>query len=356
MAQESHIAEKIKKTYKQIDIVFGTFALGSVPELVYKVISEKKRVVDISEEHMPLPEGGTVIRESSFKASVPIMYGCNNFCTYCIVPYVRGRERSRKHEDILNEINDLIKKGYKEIMLLGQNVNSYGKDIEGEYDFSDLLHEINTLDGDFIVRFMSSHPKDATNKLIDTIIECDKIAKHLHLPVQSGSNRILEAMNRKYTKEDYLKIVEYARSKMPDFSFSSDLIIGFPNETDDDYRETLDMVRKVRFDNIFSFIYSPRKGTKAAEMEDLTSDTEKIARINNLLSIQREVAGENYKRFIGRTLTVLADSKGKKYGFLTGKSSEFIIVEFEAPEELIGSFVNVKITESRYWELVGKIK
>lgn len=356
MAQQEHIVEKIRKTYKQVDMVWGTFALFSMPKLLYEVLTERKRVYDISEADKTLHENITVVRNGTIKASVPIMYGCNNFCSYCIVPYVRGRERSRSSEAIIEEIKGLVKDGYKEIMLLGQNVNSYGKDLVEHINFSGLLKKIDNIDGDFRVRFMSSHPKDATFELVDTIIESKKICKHFHLPLQSGSDKILLEMNRKYTSEDYLKIIEYARNKIPDFSFSTDIIVGFPNETEEDFQKTMDIIRKVKYDNIYSFIYSKRTGTKAALIEDKTPIEEKSGHMRELLSVQREIATEYYKRFIGRTLRVLADGEGKKgEGHLSGKSDEFIIVEFNGGRDLIGKFVEVKITAAHNWALEGNI-
>ena len=304
--------------------------------------------------NMPV-EGLEQKRDSTFKASVPIMFGCNNFCTYCIVPYVRGRERSRKPENIIQEVKELVASGYKEIMLLGQNVNSYGKDLPDEINFPELLERINAIDGDFIIRFMSSHPKDAGKELIDTIIRCEKIGKHFHLPVQSGSNDILEKMNRRYTVERYMETIKYARSIIPDFSFTTDIIVGFPNESEEDFEKTLELMKRVGYDNIYSFIYSKRSGTKAAEINDLISDEEKSQRMTRLLALQREISTENYKRFIGRKMRVLVDGKGKREGWLTGKSSEFIIVEFEGDESLTGSFADVEIIGAKNWAVTGKL-
>lgn len=356
MAQQEHIVGKIRKTYKQVDMVWGTFALFSMPKLLYEVLTERKRVFDISEADKTLHENITVVRNGSFKASVPIMYGCNNFCSYCIVPYVRGRERSRLSEAIIDEIKGLVKDGYKEIMLLGQNVNSYGKDLDESINFSGLLKKIDNIDGNFRVRFMSSHPKDATFELVDTIIESKKICKHFHLPIQSGSDRILSQMNRNYTSEDYFKIIEHARNKIHDFSFSTDIIVGFPNENEEDFQKTMDIIKKVKYDNIYSFIYSKRTGTKAALIEDKTPQEEKTKHMRILLSAQREIATERYKRFIGRTLRVLVDGEGKKgEGHLSGKSDEFIIVEFNGEKNLIGKFVEVEITSAHNWALEGNI-
>ena len=274
MTAQSHVAEKIKKSYPQVDFVMGTSAISALPELLLDTLKGAGFSADIT-EYDDFSEVVEQVRGSSFKASVPIMFGCNNFCTYCIVPYVRGRERSRRPEDIISEVRQLVSDGYKEIMLLGQNVNSYGRDLGGDISFPQLLHELNRIDGDFWIRFMSSHPKDASRELIDAIFDCEKVAKHLHLPVQSGSSEVLARMNRRYTIEDYLEIVDYIRSRDPDFSLTTDLIVGFPDETDEDFRATLDVVKNVQYDNLYSFIYSKRSGTKAAEMSDSTSEEEK---------------------------------------------------------------------------------
>ena len=356
MTAQSHIAEKIKKSYPQVDIVLGTSAISALPQLLLEALRGAGFSADIS-EYDDFSEAAEQVRESSFKASVPIMFGCNNFCTYCIVPYVRGRERSRRPEDIVSEVRQLVSSGYKEIMLLGQNVNSYGNDLGGEISFPQLLRELNGIDGDFLIRFMSSHPKDASKELINAIFDCEKVAKHLHLPVQSGSSEVLRRMNRRYTIEDYLGIVDYIRSRDPGFSLTTDLIVGFPDETEEDFRATLDIVKKVKYDNIYSFIYSKRSGTKAAEMPDGTSEEEKGRRMRELLEMQREVSTEHYRRFIGRTMRVLAeDVSKKKEGWLTGKSREFIIVEFEGDSSLIGQFVDVEITGAMNWAVKGCIK
>lgn len=354
MASLEHVTQKLKSSYKFVDIVFSPSALDRLPKLLLERLSGSRYAFDTNEYNMS-SEGLYQERDSSFKASVPIMFGCNNFCTYCIVPYVRGRERSRKPENIIQEVEKLVQNGYKEIMLLGQNVNSYGKDLDESVDFPELLQRINEIDGDFVIRFMSSHPKDAGKKLIDTIINCDKIGKHLHLPVQSGSNDILDKMNRRYTVEKYLETIDYARSFIPDFSFTTDIIVGFPNESEEDFEKTLSLMKRVKYDNIYSFIYSKRSGTKAAEIEDKVSDEEKGKRMTRLLSLQREISTESYKRFIGRTMRVLVDGKSKTEGYMTGKSNEFVIVEFEGDESLVGSFVNVKITDAKNWAVTGVI-
>ena len=356
MTAQSHIAEKIKRSYPQVELVVGTSAINALPKLLLEVLHGRKFAADIA-EYDDFSAEVEQVRESPFKASVPIMFGCNNFCTYCIVPHVRGRERSRRPEDIISEVEGLVRSGYKEIMLLGQNVNSYGNDLDDTVSFPQLLRSLNDIEGDFIIRFMSSHPKDASRELIDTIFSCDKVAKHLHLPVQSGSSDVLRRMNRRYTTEKYLEIVDYIYSIDPDFSLTTDLIVGFPDETNEDFQATLDIIKRVRYDNIYSFIYSKRSGTKAAEMPDPVTDEEKGLRMRKLLEVQREISTEHYKRFIGRTMRVLADDVSKKkQGFLTGKSNEFIIVEFEGDPSLIGQFVDVEITDAMNWAVTGRIK
>ncbi|MBR5512785.1 MAG: tRNA (N6-isopentenyl adenosine(37)-C2)-methylthiotransferase MiaB [Ruminococcus sp.] len=355
MTAQEHIAERIKKSYPQVDIVVGTSALNSLPKLLADCIRGQKFGMDIA-EYADFSQIVEQVRESTFRASVPIMFGCNNFCTYCIVPYVRGRERSRKQEDIIAEVRELVQNGYKEIMLLGQNVNSYGNDFGETEAFPKLLRELDKIEGEFIIRFMSSHPKDATHELIDAIFDCKKVAKHLHLPLQSGSSNVLERMNRRYSAEKYLEIVDYIRSKDEDFSLTTDIIVGFPNESDEEFEATIDMMKRVKYDNIYSFIYSRRTGTKAAEMEDLTPEDVKGQRMRRLLEVQREISTENYKRFIGKSMRVLADDVSKKKtGCISGKSDEFIIVEFEGNESLIGQFVEVEITDAMNWAVFGKI-
>lgn len=350
MAQQNNVAEKIKNTYPQVDLVFGTFVSHKFPEMFYEVLTNKHRVFNLDDKEVEIVEGINVFRDDKIKAYIPIMYGCNNFCTYCIVPFVRGRERSRAPKEVINEVKSLVSEGYKEITLLGQNVNSYS------YGFPQLLRSINEIEGDFRIRFISSHPKDATKELIDTIMECDKVCKHLHLPFQAGSNKILKAMNRKYTIEDYYKIVDYARSKSPDFSFTSDIIVGFPGETYQDFLETKKAIERVKFDNLFTFVYSKRSGTKAAELPDEISDKEKGQWLRELILFQREISTKFLSRFVGKTLRILVEGEGKNdKSYLTGKSDENIIVEFRGSPKLIGEFVNIKITKAMNWALLGEI-
>lgn len=350
MAQQQHIADRIKSTYRQVDLVFGTFAYNDLYAMLWEVISGHRRIFNLSENHTDIDEDFIQLREDKLRAFVPVMYGCNNFCTYCIVPYVRGRERSRKPEAVEAEVRKLVNEGYKEITLLGQNVNSYS------YGFPELLRRINSIEGEFRIRFMSSHPKDATNELIDTIMECDKVCKHLHLPVQSGSDRILNLMNRKYTVSDYMKIINYARSKSPEFSFTTDLIVGFPGETYDEFCETKNIIKLVKYDNIYSFVYSKRSGTKAAEFEDNISDKQKGLWLRELLLEQREITSRWLSRFVGKIVTVLVEGEGRTAeGYLTGKNDENIIVEFKGGRELIGKFIQVRITKAMNWALEGEL-
>ena len=356
MTEQSVIVDKIKTSYRYVDLVFGTNAFDKFPQFVYDIYNGRKHLYDTSGPGTQISEGVEQVRSSGFTASVPIMYGCNNFCTYCIVPYVRGRERSRRPEVILDEIKDLVSRGYREIMLLGQNVNSYGNDLEDSVSFPWLLRQINAIDGEFIIRFMSSHPKDAGRELIDAMAECEKVERHLHLPVQSGNNEVLRRMNRNYTREKYMEMITYAKERISGISFSTDILLGFPNETEEEFQDTLKLVSDVRYSNIYSFIYSKRIGTKAAQIEDMTTYEEKQGRMQRLLELQRDITTEDYKKFIGRTLTVLTDSVGKGgEGTLCGKSSEFIIVNFKGDSSLIGKFVKVKITSARNWALDGEI-
>lgn len=355
MASEPATIETVKNHYPFVDILFGTSALSQLPKLLLEHYEGKKLAYDTAEYKEEFGADDQ-IRESSFKASVPIMFGCNNFCTYCIVPYVRGRERSRSAEVIIKEVEELAAKGYKEIMLLGQNVNSYGKDLPDGITFAQLLRRLNEIEGDFWIRFMSSHPKDAGTDLLDAVLECEKVGKHLHLPVQCGSNSVLRRMNRHYTAEKYLEIVDYLRERHEGFAMSSDIMVGFPNETEEEFEDTLKLVENVKYDNIFTFIYSKRSGTKAAEMDDAVTDAEKRVRMERLLKLQREVATENYKRFIGRTVRVLVEGESKQgAGWLFGKSSEYTIVEFKGDRSLIGTFADVKITDSRNWAVSGEL-
>ena len=354
MVQQEHIAERMRQRFPYVDLIFGTHVLHRFPEMLYSIYEKGKRVVCIPDCDGTVAEGLPVRRSERFKASVPIMYGCNNFCTFCIVPKVRGRERSRDPKEIIAEVRGLINDGFREILLLGQNVNSYGKGTDT--DFPALLRELDSLDGEFIVSFMTSHPKDCSHELIDVIADSRHISHHLHLPVQSGSDRILKLMNRHYDIEKYLSLVDYAREKIPDIQLTTDVIVGFPGETYEDFRLTLDLMKRVKYDSAFTFIYSRREGTKAAEMDDPVSDEEKGKWFRELLDVQGELGERAYEKYVGRTLRVLCEGRGRTdEKLLTGKSRQNIIVDLEGDDSLLGSFVDVKITEALPWALKGEI-
>ncbi len=354
MMQQERVAKKIRTSYPFVDIVFGTHVIHKLPEFLYKSLSAGKKIYELPDEDGVIVEDMPLHRDSDFKAWIPIMYGCNNFCTYCIVPYVRGRERSRDPEIIITEAKALVANGYKEITLLGQNVNSYGKYPDYGCNFSQLLRELNAIEGDFIIRFMTSHPKDCTHELLETMAECDKVAKHLHLPFQSGSNRVLDAMNRRYTREKYLGLLEYAYSLMPSLSVTSDVIVGFPGETYEEFCETVTLVEKANFTSMFTFIFSSREGTKAATMPDPVSREEKGKWFKELLVAQEKIAAERTASMVGKTYRVLCESVSKG-GLIEGRTEGNIIIEFPADESVIGSFRQVKVTESLTWILRGEL-
>lgn len=343
MVQQQHVAQKIKKSYPYVDIVMGTHVEHRLPEFLYKRLSGSPRIFELSQEDNTIVEDIPIKRDGKFKGWLPIMYGCNNFCTYCIVPYVRGRERSREPEKILEEFKQMIKDGYKDITLLGQNVNSYGKGCSHGVNFAKLLRMLNDVEGEFRIRFMTSHPKDCTVELLDTIKECEKISHHLHLPFQSGSSRILKLMNRYYDREQYLKLIKNAKERIPDADLTSDIIVGFPGETYEDFKETLSLVKEVKFASLFTFIYSPREGTPAAIMDDPVSRAEKGKWFNELLLAQEEVAKENINKFLGKTFRVLCDDYGSKEGYMSGHTTGTAVIEFEANEDLLGKFVDVRV-------------
>lgn len=356
MAQQEHIVTKIKKSYSHVDMVFGTQVLHTLPSIINKAMEENGVVVDISQNDSDIIEGMPIKREGNIKAWVPIMYGCNNFCTYCVVPLVRGRERSRSSEEIVLECKQLIKDGYKEITLLGQNVNSYGKGLDEDINFPKLLEKLNAIDGDFWIRFMTSHPRDATTELIDTMAKCDKVCNHFHLPVQSGSDRILKLMNRHYDVNQYLSLVDYAREKIDSILFTSDIIVGFPGEQYEDFKGTIDLIKRVKFDALFTYIYSKRVGTKASEMDDDVLDSEKSKWFTELLETQSTLSDGKLNGYIGKTIKILVDGKGRTDStLLTGKSSENLIIDFAGDDSLIGQFVDVKIVSSLDWALIGEI-
>lgn len=357
MVQQEHITEKIKKVHPQVDLVFGTHALYSFPELLYKAMTKRKgNIIDIHNSDGVIAEDMPILRDYTQKAWVSVMYGCNNFCSYCIVPYVRGRERSRTKEAILKEVKELVKNGCSEISLLGQNVNSYGKDLDEDIDFAGLLRLVNNIPGVERIRFMTSHPKDLSDSLIDAIAECDKVCKQLHLPVQAGNNRVLKEMNRKYTKEQYLEKIQKVKERIPNISLSTDIIVGFPTETIEDFEDTIDVIRKVEYDNIFSFIYSPREGTPAAKMKFVLSDDEIHENFNRLLEVQNEISKKKNDEYVGRIERVLVDGTSKNNEeMLSGRCDSSKIVNFKGNKSLIGKYVNVKITEAHTWSLNGEL-
>ena len=355
MMQQEHIAETIKKKYPQVDMVFGTHALYRFPEILDGAMSHR-RVFDTENCDGAIFEGITYNRDKGPLAKIPIMYGCNNFCTYCIVPYVRGRERSRSAENIIAEIREVAAEGYKEIMLLGQNVNSYGNDIEGGTSFAELLHMACRVDGIERVRFMTSHPKDISDGLIDAIAAEDKICKQLHLPVQCGSDRILKKMNRKYTRAEYLEKVRRVRARIPDIVLSTDIIVGFPGETNEDFEQTMSLLAEVEYDLVFSFIYSKRKGTPAAEMEDCLTDKEKHENFERMLRLQDEISRKKNDRYVGSTERVLVESVSRTNSeFMSGRTDGGKIVNFRGDESMAGKILDVKITEAKTWSLLGEI-
>ena len=356
MMQQEHIRNKLYSSYPFVDLVFGTHAVHMLPELLYKTLSGKKRVYFAPDNKGEISEDIPVYRDRGIKAWLPIMYGCDNFCTYCIVPYVRGRERSREPLDVINEAKEIISQGYKDITLLGQNVNSYGKNNKAHMNFSELLREINNLNGDFTIRFMTSHPKDCTKELIDAMADCEKVAKHLHLPFQSGNDRVLNAMNRHYDRQKYLELVNYAKEKIPDISITSDVIVGFPGETYEEFKDTLSLVKEVEFTSLFTFIFSKREGTKAAEMPDLVPRSEKNKWFKELCDLQESIAAKRTASMKGKTFKVLVEGKSKNDETLyAGRTDGNIIIEFPACDNDIGSFKQVTVTEPLNWIVKGEI-
>ena len=358
MMQQPHVVKEIKSRYKHVDLVFGTHNLYKFPELLTKTMDSHSTLVDVWDVDGEVVEGLRSSRKFELKAFVNIMYGCNNFCTYCIVPYTRGRERSRTPEDIMNEIKELVSNGTKEITLLGQNVDSYGKTLEEPITFAELLRMANEIEGLERIRFMTSHPKDISDEVIYAMRDCDKVCEFLHLPVQCGSSRLLKKMNRHYTKEDYLRIIEKAKTEIPEIAFSTDLMIGFPGETEEDLLDTIDVVEKVRYDNAFTFIYSKREGTPAAKMEDQIPEDVKHERFNRVLSKVNEILAEINESYVGKTVEVLVEGKSKTDDTkFTGRTRQNKLVNFsvENPSDsLLGQLMNVKITEATTFSLVGE--
>ena len=356
MAQRPEVAEKVRQSYRHVDLVFGPQALWKFPELLWQVYTRRGRVFSVEDEHGSIAEGMPVVREGRTRAWVSIMYGCNNFCSYCIVPYVRGRERSRDPEQIIREVRQLAAEGYKEITLLGQNVNSYGKDLGTGYDFADLLSALDEIPGDYLIRFMSSQPKDASFKLFDTMARCKHVAKQLHLPVQSGCDRVLRAMHRPYDKARYLELITYARKVMPELVLTSDVIIGFPGETEEEAMETVALVEQVRFDALFTFIFSPRPGTPAAKMEDPIPRAEKQVWFDRLCDAQNKISEEIHAQYVGRTLRCLIDGEsGDSRWPLTARTAGGRLVHLVGDKAAIGTYHDVKITDSNTWALFGEM-
>lgn len=357
MMQEEHVVEKIKKSYKFVDLIFGTHNIFKLAELLYERLSGQKSVIDIWQGTTEIVEDLPSERKYSFKSGVNIMYGCNNFCSYCIVPYVRGRERSRKPEDIINEINKLVSEGVVEIMLLGQNVNSYGKTLENPMTFAQLLQEIEKIDGLKRVRFMTSHPKDLSDELIDVMAHSKKICKQMHLPLQSGSDRLLKIMNRHYDKQHYLEIVDKLRKAIPDIGISTDIIVGFPGETEEDFNETLDVVKKVQYDSAFTFIYSKRSGTPAAEMENQVPQDVVKDRFDRLLKVVNEISSKKTAKYEGTTQLVMAEEvNSHDPELITGRLSNNTVVHFKGTKDLIGQELKVKLLKAKGFYYFGEIE
>ena len=355
MMQEEHITEKIKKSYPFVDIIFGTHTLHKVPEDLYKVIINRKKVKDVIDIDGEIYEGLPVKRSDNKRASVTIMYGCNNFCSYCIVPYVRGRERSRKPEDILNEVKELAKQGYKEITLLGQNVNSYNGG--NGYKFANLLRDVDKIEGIEIIRFVSPHPKDFTDDVIDAIADSTKISRLLHVPLQSGSTNVLKVMNRKYTKEQYLNLIDRIKGKIPNVVFSTDIIVGFPGETEEDFEDTLDVARKVNFEQIFMFIYSRRVGTVADRMENQIPEQIKHKRFDRLKALYEENIEKNNEKYVETNQKILVEGYSKNNSdMLTGRTDTNKVVIFSGDKELIGKIIDINIVSQHRWYLKGELK
>ena len=356
MMQEPEVIERLKKSYRFVDLIFGTHNIFKFAELLARSLYEGGQVIDIWQGTDKIVEDLPVERKYSFKSGVNIMFGCNNFCSYCIVPYVRGRERSRRPEDILKEIEALAADGVTEVMLLGQNVNSYGKTLEQPMTFAELLRQVEKIEGIRRIRFMTSHPKDLSDELIEVMRDSKKICRHLHLPLQSGSSRILKAMNRRYTKEQYLELAGKIRREIPDISLTTDIIVGFPGETEEDFQETLDVVRRVRYDNAYTFIYSKRTGTPAAAMENQVPPEVTKDRFDRLLALVQELAKEQTARFAGTVQEVLVEEvNDHRPGFLTGRMSNNLLVHFPGEAAQIGQYVNVRLEECKGFYYIGRV-
>ena len=353
MVQQESVAAKIKQSFPYVDLVFGTHVVHRLPELLCRLLQGGKRVFERPDLAGVIAEGLPVKRDSAFKGWLPVMYGCNNFCTYCIVPYVRGRERSREPEDVLREAREMVAAGFKDITLLGQNVNSYGRGVDHGVDFAELLRRVNDIEGDFRIRFMTSHPRDCTLALLDAMRDCEKVCGHLHLPFQSGSDRVLKAMNRHYDRARYLELIAAARERMPDIDLTSDVIVGFPGETREDFEQTLSLVNEVKFTSLFTFIYSPREGTPAAQLPDPVSHREKTRWMAELLAAQEAVAAERTAATVGSVFRVLVE-EGHDDGTLFGRTEGNVGITFPGPKEAVGTFRQVRVTDALHWILTGE--
>ncbi len=356
MAQRPQAARKIRESYRHVDLVFGPQALWKFPEMIHGLLTRRGRTFSVEDEAGSIAEGIPVVRQDKIKAWVSIMYGCNNFCSYCIVPYVRGRERSRKPGDILAEVRQLAQEGYKDITLLGQNVNSYGKDLDDPIDFAGLLEQVNAIPGDFLIRFMTSHPKDATRKLFEAMARCEKVAPVLHLPFQTGNDRILKVMNRRHTRAEYLEKIKAVRALIPDIVLTSDVIVGFPGETTAEFEDTLRVLEAVRFDALFTFIFSPRPGTPAAEMDDPMPREEKLQNFNRLTALQDAISEEKHAAYIGKTVRCLLDGLSDDDRCnLTARTPGNRLVRVAGDPSALGQFRDVKITGANKWSLTGEL-
>lgn len=356
MVQQPRVAQKLRESYRHVDLVFGPHALWKFPEMVYHLLTQRGRTFSVDDEAGSIAEGIPVVRQDRVKAWVSIMYGCNNFCSYCIVPYVRGRERSRRPEDILAEVRQLVEEGYRDITLLGQNVNSYGRDLDEPMDFAGLLEQVNAIPGDFLIRFMTSHPKDATLRLFETMAKCEKVAPVLHLPFQAGNDRVLKVMNRRHTRAEYLEKIRQLKTLIPDIVLTSDVIVGFPGETTEEFEDTLHVLEEVRFDALFTFIFSPRQGTPAAGMDDPMPREEKLQNFNRLTALQDAISEEKHAAYIGKTVRCLIDglSDDVRYG-LTARTPGNRLVRVSGDPSALGRFRDVKITGANKWSLFGEL-
>lgn len=355
MTEQAHVAERLKKSFPFVDLVFGTGAIHRLPGLMREALTQSKRAFLRGCQEQALLEGLPIRRDGASRAWVTVMYGCDNFCSYCVVPYVRGREKSREPEAVIKECRELAEAGYKEITLLGQNVNSYGKGPERPADFAGLLRELDKIEGDYRIRFMTPHPKDASEELFEVMAGSRHIPHHIHLPFQSGNDRVLGEMNRRYTREKYLSLIRTARRLMPDITFTSDVIVGFPGETYEEFQDTLSLVREVEFSNLFTFIYSPRQGTKAAAMPDPVSHEEKTRWFAELLRVQEEIAAKNCLKLVGTRQRVLVENVNEKNGLLQGRTPGSLVVDFPGGSELVGAFAEVEVTEAKGWTLRGEL-